>query len=148
MAPAHWVICKICGRKFDFEKEGGSYDGTRYICKPCVKNLEALEKAKKEAGWFKRNWKILFGVIFLIGGFGNIGENWEAALFGIIVGAGLTFWHIFPKAKAKKEAIEEREAIQKAQDEKITICPYCGGMTTGSKCEFCGMPLPDGEGMN
>jgi hypothetical protein len=69
------------------------------------------------------------------------------ALFGIIIGGGVTFWHIFPKAKAKKEAIEEKEAIQKAQDEKITICPYCGGMTTGNKCEFCGMPLPDGEGM-
>jgi len=36
MGKEHWVVCQICGTKFDASKEGSHYDGNRYTC-PCFK---------------------------------------------------------------------------------------------------------------
>ena len=148
MAPTHWVVCKLCGRKFDVERKGGYYDGLRYVCKSCGKKVK---KDARERGnstqpqnnntWFKRNWKILFGIIFLIGGLGNIGQDWRAALFGTIIGAGLTYLHFYPQFKAKKQEKEQKEAELIAIAEQIKFCKACGAKTKGSYCEFCGSKL-------
>jgi len=148
MAPSHWVVCKLCGRKFDVEKQGGVYDGSRYICKSCVKMMKKGEKlnrsttdTKASSSWFSKNWKILFGVIFLIGGLGNIGKNSDAAIFGTLIGIGLTIMHFYSENKAKKQEKTQKEAELKAIDEEIKFCKICGAKTKGMYCEYCGSKL-------
>lgn len=52
------------------------------------------------------NWQILVGVFFLIGGIGNLSEDFGAFLFGIAVGAALLYWGLRKKGilKSKKVA--------------------------------------------
>jgi len=148
MVPTHWVVCKYCGKKFDVEKKGGYFDGTRYICKSCGKMIKKQAKANtlnlntnSNDTWFKKYWKILFGVFFLIGGFGNIGQDWEAAIFGVLTGAGLLFYNFYPQIKAKNQEKEQKEAEQKARAEERKNCKACGAQTKGDYCEFCGSRL-------
>lgn len=106
--------------------------------------------------WFRRNWKIVFGLFFIAGGIGNFGSDWEAALFGIVTGSVLLFWHFSPqllelfkanqkrKAELRTKAEEEvriQEQIRKAQlarEAQVSRCRYCGANTRGSVCEYCG----------
>lgn len=143
MAPAHWVICKLCGKQFDVEKRGGYYDGNRYICKQCGKLVkkQAETEGLVQKSWFSRNWKIVIGIFFLIGGFGNIGTEGQAAIFGIVVGIGLLFWHYFPGIRAKKQLKDQVEAEQRAIAEQVKHCSTCGARTKGSECEYCGSVL-------
>ena len=147
MGPSHWVICRMCGMKFDFEKKGGYYDGSRYICKSCGKMVkkqlvnESLTSGAVNGSWFARNWKILFGIMFLIGGLGNIGEDWEAALFGILIGAALLFFQYYPQVKAKKQQKEKMESENRAIAEQVKFCKTCGARTKGLFCEYCGTKL-------
>ena len=148
MPPTHWVICKNCGRKFDVGKKGGYYDGSRYVCKSCgklvkkqVKEREDDTNPKNNDTWFKRNWKILFGIIFLIGGLGNIGQDWRAAIFGTIIGAGLTYFHFYPQIKARNQEKEQIETELRVRAEEIKKCKTCGARTKGTYCEFCGTKL-------
>lgn len=58
----------------------------------------------------KRNWKIIVGAIFFVGGFGCISSDIGAAIFGIVVGAALTAWWILGRKKASdKKSTEKRE---------------------------------------
>lgn len=159
---SYWVVCKYCGRLFDYGKEGGGFDGNKYICISCLKTTRSQQKINgdlvhisQNQSWFKRNWKILFGVFFLIGGFGNIGENVQSALFGIIVGAVLTYAHFHPQIKAirlekaeKAAELEAREAELKAKRAEVQAvaeepkrCKACGATTKGKICEYCGSLL-------
>lgn len=58
----------------------------------------------------KKNWKIVVGVVFLVGGFGCIGSDIGAAIFGIVVGVVFTAWWILghKKASDKKSAVEQQ----------------------------------------
>lgn len=47
----------------------------------------------------KKNWKIIIGAIFLIGGFGCIGSDMDAAIFGIVVGVVFTAWWLLSNKK-------------------------------------------------
>jgi len=109
----------------------------------------------QDQSWFKINWKILVGVFFLIGGFGNIGENVEAAIFGIIVGVALTLAHFYPWIKALRLKKAEKAAEQSARwaeldakraelqavAEEPKRCKACGATTKGKICEYCGSLL-------
>lgn len=160
--PSYWVVCKFCGRLFDVCKEGGAYDGNRHICKSCVKTMFTprgingdIVQIPQEQSWFKTNWKIFFGIFFLIGGFGNIGQNGQSALFGIIVGAVLTYAHFYPQIKVrrlekaekaaelnkKKAELEAKRAEVQAIAEEPKRCKACGATTRGKICEYCGSLL-------
>ncbi len=124
------------------------------MCKK-VKKAQRIENSNNEASranegnpWFKDNWKIVFGVVFLIGGIGNIGKDNGTAVIAIIVGIGLVFAHFYPMVKAKKLEKAEKEAEQKAKEEElkaiadeIKFCKTCGAKTKGSFCEYCGSKL-------
>jgi len=154
MRPAHWVVCKTCGNQFDVSKRGGYFDGKRYICKRCGKLVKKQAEAEglKEKSWFSRNWKVVMGIFFLIGGWGNLGVHWDGFLFGIIVGIGLLFWQYYPPFLAKKqlkrqfevekrEKAEQAESERKAIEEQIKHCTSCGARTKGIVCEYCGSVL-------
>jgi membrane protein insertase Oxa1/YidC/SpoIIIJ len=161
--PSHWVVCKLCGRQFDVEKKGGVFDGNRYICKSCSKkkviqrnnNGEATYTPSENKSWFKATWKILFGIFFLIGGFGNIGQDGQSALFGIIIGVLLTFAHFYPRMKARRLEKAEKAAEINAKNAELEAkraevkeiaeapkrCKTCGATTKGKICEYCGSLL-------
>lgn len=56
------------------------------------------------------NWQIIVGIIFLIGGIGNITSNIGAFFFGTIVGAALLYWGI--RKKKGKSAINSSRELQ------------------------------------
>lgn len=154
MPPAHWVVCKICGSQFDVNKRGGYFDGNRYVCKRCEMLVKKQAEAESliEKTWWSRNWKVVVGILFLIGGWGNRGANWDAALFGITVGFGLLFWQYYPPLRAKKQQKDQLEAEQRAIAEKVATeqrmikeqvkhCTTCGARTKGTICEYCGSIL-------
>lgn len=161
---SHWVVCKICGRQFDFKKAGGVYDGNRHICKSCSKKVVPSQTVTGDMGyytqnksWFKTNWKIIFGIFFLIGGFGNIGQDGQAAISGIIIGAVLVVAHFYPAIKTarlkKAETKADLEAKQREADLRTRVmelqakaeepkrCKTCGATTKGKICEYCGSLL-------
>lgn len=161
---SHWVICRFCGRKFDFEKAGGAYDGNRYICKSCSKKVMPSQSLNadityslKEESWFKRNWKFIIGVLFLIVGFGRIGEDGQTAISGIIIGVVLTVAHFFPlinatrQKKVEKDAeimltareseLTAKEKAFQAKAEELKRCKSCGATSRGTLCEYCGSLL-------
>lgn len=52
------------------------------------------------------NWQIIVGIIFLIGGIGNITSNIGAFFFGTIVGAALILWGLKAKSLSTKRSDE------------------------------------------
>ena len=160
--PSYWVVCKFCGTLFDVGRDGGAYDGERHICKSCVRNVvtprgmnSAVVQIPPDQSWFKKNWKILIGIFFLIGGFGSIGEDSQVAAFGIVVGTVLTFAHFLPWLKALRLKKAEKAAEQSARwaeldakkaelqavAEEPKRCKACGATTKGKICEYCGSLL-------
>jgi glycerol uptake facilitator-like aquaporin len=112
----------MCGRKFDFEKKGGYYDGSRYICKSCGKMV------KKQLV----NESLTSGAV---------NGSWFAALFGILIGAALLFFQYYPQVKAKKQQKEKMESENRAIAEQVKFCKTCGARTKGLFCEYCGSKL-------
>lgn len=55
------------------------------------------------------NWQIIVGVFFLIGGIGNITNDFSAFLFGIALGIGLLFWGAKKKGYIKPRKTEPSE---------------------------------------
>lgn len=167
MSPTHWVVCKSCGRKFDIAKKGGVYDGSRYYCKPCAKEIQQMIRANrantastdeadslisnrdpfgatKQKPWFSRNWKIVIGIFFLIGGIGLIEDDIQIALFWILLGAGLMFLQFLPKIKSiryEKFQNSQKEAEIREKAEAPKFCRKCGAKTKGDFCEYCGSKL-------
>ena len=160
--PSYWVVCKFCGTLFDVGRDGGAYDGERHICKSCVKTVVTprgwngnIVPISQDQSWFKTNWKMLLGVLFLISGFGNLGQDKDAALTGIIIGAVLSFAHILPWIKAWRLKKAEKAAEQSARwaeldakkaelqavAEEPKRCKACGATTKGKICEYCGSLL-------
>jgi DNA-directed RNA polymerase subunit RPC12/RpoP len=156
------------------QKRGGYYDGNRYICKHCGKRLKNQDQVSaqtalsddsisktdrliydsavfmpKEKSWWSKNWKIVIGIFFLIGGFGNIGEAWDIAIIGILIGFALLFSQYYPWISAKRQQKVKAEAEkaakaeqQRAIAEQVKHCTTCGANTKGIICEYCGSILP------
>ena len=40
MGKEHWVVCKVCGEKFDVSRTKTHFDGTRYTCSSCLSEKE------------------------------------------------------------------------------------------------------------
>ncbi|MGM9628994.1 MAG: HIRAN domain-containing protein [Faecousia sp.] len=55
------------------------------------------------------NWQIIVGVIFLIGGIGNITKDFTAFLFGVIAGLALLYWGLRRKGYFKKVVTQQQE---------------------------------------
>ena len=76
----------------------------------------------------KKNWKLIIGLLFLAGGFGNITSDIGAATFGLIVATILIFWWVDGRKKQQgyKETLAQRqqeeqeyqEALDKRQQEE------------------------------
>ena len=49
---------------------------------------------------FKKYWKVIVGVLFIIGGLANFGNDNIAAIFGLIIGAGFSAWWFVSRRKA------------------------------------------------
>lgn len=160
MGRAHWVVCKSCVRKFNVEREGGRYDGSRYICNRCYRKIKAAARQQQgliptpkpdQPSWFSKYWKLLIGFIFLIGGLGNMGIDWKAALFGILVGIGLLLWHFWPQISTKRQStlaqnnlsvVKYPGQFNPPQPPPLPFfeCNSCGAQTKGPVCEYCGTP--------
>ena len=83
----------------------------------------------KKSGGKKANSKILkivFGVIFVVGGIGNFRESIEAALFGIVVGCLLVAWAFqggrkkVTPAQASTSGTELKTALSKQGETEST----------------------------
>lgn len=135
MGKEHWVVCKVCGSKFDASKKGSHYDGNRYTCTLCYKNFKNLEK---KDSWFKKNWKLIFGPLFIISGFSSIGQyNWDTVLITFGIGFALLIWHFNPRfRKASETKIKIESELSKLKNQ-ISTCPNCGAKVTGAKCQYC-----------
>ena len=56
------------------------------------------------------NWQILVGILFLIGGIGNIATDFIVFLFGLVVGAALIFWGLKKKGfQFQKKILGKRQ---------------------------------------
>ena len=53
--------------------------------------------------FMKQHWKIITGVFFLIGGLANIGDDTEAAIFGIVVGAAFIVWWVLGRKNLQEK---------------------------------------------
>ncbi len=153
MGAPHWVTCVECGSRFDVSK-GGYYNRTtgRYACKKCGKTVSKAEyKYCENKSWFARYWKVLIGILLIMGGYGNCGSANDSAVFGVVAGLALLAWYFVPKYLEKKKADEEAEQIRKREEEERTkrerevderrwICKRCGAHTKGRICEYCDCP--------
>ena len=134
MEKEHWVVCKVCGTKFDASKKGSYFDGNRYTCPSCFKKIT---KSGKE-GWFKKYWKLIFGPIFILSGLSSIGEyEWDVVLISIFIGAILLIMQFYPKIKTIVGTSTELEVELKTMKEQISVCPNCGAKISGAVCQFC-----------
>ena len=161
---SQWVICKVCGRKFDFGKSGGAYDGNRYLCQSCSNNVVAsgslngeIVYLPRQKSWFRANWKIFVAAFFLIGGFGSIGTDGRTALISILIGTALLVKQYYPSIRAARQKKTEREADLKVnareaelREQEIAFqtkaeepkrCKSCGAISKGKLCEYCGSLL-------
>ena len=107
MARKHIVVCEVCGRQFDANKERGSYDPDkrRYTCRTCCRAMnKPAPKAKKSADPGKISAamiiKIVIGVIFFFTAFTL--DTAAEIVVGIAIGVGLIAWALVPYIKAKK----------------------------------------------
>ena len=66
----------------------------------------------------KKNWKLLIGILFLAGGFGNVTSDIGAAAFGIIVGATLIFWWTDGRKRQSHEELKYQEILAERQQEE------------------------------
>lgn len=106
---AHNVVCPVCGKTFDYDAHGGSYDekSRRYTCPSCVAasirsaNAAAAKKAKSAFAV-----KAAFALLFLLGGL-TVGET-GPALTGVVCFLFLTAWAVFGYRKAAGRHIWER----------------------------------------
>jgi hypothetical protein len=48
----------------------------------------------------KKYWKLILGILLVLGGFGSFSEDIGAAVVGILLGGALMFWHTKPKKAA------------------------------------------------
>jgi len=135
MGKEHWVVCQICGTKFDASKEGSHYDGNRYTCPSCYKRLN---NAEKKDGWFKKNWKLIFGPLCIFSGLSSIGQNsWDTVLMTFGIGIVLLLWHFYPRFKTASETKEKVEVELNKLKSQISTCPNCGAKMTGANCQYC-----------
>ena len=74
--------------------------------------------------FMKQHWKIITGVFFLIGGLANIGDDTEAAIFGIVVGAAFIVWWVLGR-KNLQEKISHQTDYQFISSRKYSS--YCVG---------------------
>lgn len=65
----------------------------------------------------KKHWKIVVGAVFLIGGFGCVGSDMGAAVFGVLVGIALIVWWWLglKKASAQSPATTEQSSPLETQ---------------------------------
>lgn len=54
------------------------------------------------------NWQIIVGVLFLIGGLGNLTEDFGTVIFGLAVGFALLLWGLKKKGYVKKTAVSHQ----------------------------------------
>ena len=87
----------------------------------------------------KKNWKLIIGLLFLAGGFGNITSDIGAATFGLIVATILIFWWVDGRKKQQgyketlaqrqqeeqeyQEALDKRQQEEQAYQEALTTIP-------------------------
>lgn len=107
MARKHIVVCEVCGRQFDANKEKGNYnpDNRRYTCRTCYRAMnKPAPKAKKSADPGKVSAamiiKIVIGLIFFFTAFTLNGA--AEAIVCLAIGIGLIAWALVPFIKAKK----------------------------------------------
>ena len=107
MARKHIVVCEVCGRQFDANKEKGSYnpDSRRYTCRTCYRAMnKPAPKAKKSADPGKVGAamiiKIVIGLIFFFTAFTLNGA--AEVIVGLAIVVGLIAWALVPFIKAKK----------------------------------------------
>lgn len=110
----HEVTCVACGRMFDSEQGGGSYDpkSRRYTCPECTaRQREALaaELAKKLRKKFIT--KLVIGAILIIAGFASIGkpEVKGGVIICFIAGIALIAWALIPYFQMRKKVIDSLE---------------------------------------
>lgn len=60
------------------------------------------------------NWQIIVGVLILIGGIGNLTEDFGVFLFGVLTGAALLYWGLRKKGIIKKSLFPKTSPVQAA----------------------------------
>ena len=63
------------------------------------------------------NWQIVVGVFFIIGGIGNLGKNFGAFVFGVIVGLAFLYYGLKKKGLIKKP-ISQKESDHRTLSEE------------------------------
>ncbi len=134
MGKEHWVVCKVCGEKFDVSRTKTHFDGTRYTCSSCYRK----KKKGGKSSWFKKNWKFIFGPFFIYSGLTSIGEyEWSTVFITFGIGILLLFFHFYPKVKKLSEIKAEKKIELKEKQGEISVCPDCGAKYNGAVCKYC-----------
>ena len=146
------VVCVNCGRRFDIDREGGSFNSTknRYCCTKCRKQEEAINKAiqtkqnhTSSTDGSKKWYKIALGILCIISGFYAIEKyDFIVILTAFVIGLIFLFSYfkndiqnMLLKKKILKEGIDEE-----VKPQLVWICKKCGATTKGSICEYCDSP--------
>lgn len=77
-------------------------------------NRKARSRAKAQPGFWKKNWKLLLGILCVVGGVGNAASDLGAALFGLALGALLLFLFV----RERKENAPASQAAASAQQDQ------------------------------
>ena len=144
MSRGHYVICVQCGKQFD-ANNGAAYDPQtrRYTCRRCVSRNKA-DRRKARTGMRQSTGamiaKLVFGFLFVIAGFSSPEGGWTIGYFltALALGGGLIAWGLVPWLKAKRQ---KSQPCGMDAPKEMRTCPSCGGIGTGSYCEYCGKPF-------
>lgn len=71
----------------------------------------------------KKNWKVIVGAVFLVGGFGCIGSDMGSAVFGILVGIALIAWWILGRRSTASNNSTEEKTLQSSHSVHQAVSP-------------------------
>jgi len=140
---ARWVVCAGCGRQVNAAQTPVYYDfeSGKNLCQDCYQG--SGRRTGKRRRWASA-LRIIFGVVFVMVFFDQIGTDATTAFTGLAFGAALLIWQFWPWIKKARNRSRRQAEVKKAAEaeaEKVKVCPHCGAPGSGSTCTYCGMPL-------
>ena len=98
-------------------------------------------------------WKLIVSIFFAIGGLGNIGTSWGAAIFGIVVAAAFGFWWWKSRAVPKRGTVSAAASAGASSFEAVGVYHYLDALrSVGEKSRSFDYPddrfltaYPDGK---
>ena len=151
-----YVKCSECGKMFNVKTDGGYYNKRFgvYTCEECSRHMDGLEGIVFSDNWMERNWKIVFGALFVFTGVVSAIKGVDVLSLAVlfVIGFGLLAWQLIPffaeRKKTEAELFTEIEQAQREADEwfaKEKLCPECGKTSKGYVCEYCGTKFSKDE---